>query len=172
VSTQVFGSPDSFAIEYRAAGMPLYGAVRIWIRGISVGNIDSPMLLGTFAEGLNSMRGPRRTCSQLLFTHDRDVPPFDVLRGIPHWSFGEPFDDFAFVYYAVLELRAVYWVWSARDPFLRLQPEYPKGVHKAGVPFESYDSTVGEMLRALNVPDDVAPGVPWAFDPRKVRRHD
>jgi hypothetical protein len=162
-----FGERDNFAIEYRPmTSPPLCGGIRIWVKGLWLGEIESPEMMGHIAEGLNSVRGDRRKQSRIVYACADDVPSFDDLYGRSHWSFGEAFDDFDFVYYAVRNTEQVHFAWRATEGLLKRHPTYPSGMHNEGIKFDVYDRVVGSFLAELHVPDKVAPGVKWAVDPR------
>ena len=164
----LLGNKNPFAIELNLVpSVPLFGGIRFWFCDDWLGELKVPILLGHIAEGLNAVRGSRRYRCRLAFLHDEEVPSFEALHRQSHWSFGESFDDFAFVYFAVHETRTVHWVWEARAPILQKNPNYPARILRASIPYDSYDAVVGEFLKTLSVPDDVEAGVTWSFDPRK-----
>ncbi len=167
----MFGNPESFAIELeRELRIPLMGAVRIWVGGLWIGDIDNSMDLGSMCERLNSLRGPRREKSKLLFTDEHAAPDFNTLRGFGGWSFGEPFDDFECVYYAAARTRLIHWMWLADENWRIRHPDYPAGIYRGHARFDEYDHVVGALLSALEVPDDVTPGYQWIYDPRDSYR--
>lgn len=169
MNTVTIGKKDRFGIEYALipSKLALLGSVRVWFNGLWIGDNQYTFLIGSLCERLNSLRGVRRTRSSLLYADDSEVPTFQHLHGRSSWSFGEAFDDFSFVYYAVAKTERLHWVWRSHEEIRQRYPDYPAGLHRESVDFAEYDDVLGEFLRRVNVPDDVEPGIRWAFDPRQ-----
>ena len=109
---RVFGSKETFGVEYlpEETGRRA-GGISFWFSGRWLGELENPIMLDIVAYRLVTLLGARRAASLLLFKDDASVPSFEALASQAHWSFGEPFDDFTFVYYAIAETQTVHWAW-------------------------------------------------------------
>jgi hypothetical protein len=166
MNRQMFGDPAVFAIEFRPRELRmLYAGAAVWFGNVWIGDADEPELLGSMAERMNKLRGERRSRSRLMFDTANQVDE-DELLDAGAWSFGPSFDDYRYIFYGLRDARTVNWLWRAHPEAIERHPAYPPGWHRSSVSFETYDRVVGQFLNALGVPDDVEPGVPWAYDPR------
>jgi hypothetical protein len=153
MATMIIGDPTLFAIEYELETLqPLSGRMRIWLEGRWFGDIRRSNFLYHVATSLQAMvvRDPNTVTA--LYTDADDVPGEDELFASGDSSWGDSFDDFHFVLYAVNSTMHIHFHWelpeSRRGNFLH----YPQGRHRVRVPYRIFDDVVTNFLSALALP--------------------
>jgi hypothetical protein len=151
----LIGDPAEFAIEYEvvsvsmAAGVKMvYGHVRLWLGNEWFADIREAMFLDYLCDVLNSLQ-QRCAKYRLLFKDLASVPSPDSMQLKGGWSFGEAFDDFDMIYYAVVAAGQIYFQWSLDSQFTAKYPGYSLDRHRHSVSFEAFDRVVNEFLGNL-----------------------
>ena len=150
MATTLIGDPSQFAIEYELLNpWPAFGRVRLWVDGEWFGDIRREMHLYHMAKMMRWMMlrepGPMR----LVYSSADHLPADDVLLVEASWSWGDSFDDFLFVLYAVEAERTVHVLWKLVESSVADFPGYPPGPHHASVPYTVFDVVVKRYVAAI-----------------------
>ena len=154
MSTFLIGQREDFAIELELLKVwPPYGYVRLWLGGIYLGDIREAMFLYGLWCSLRAMH-PRGN-KYNMYTASEEVPSYQTLWSRGGWSFGEGFDDFHLVYYAIENEGFVHFHWKLGVRPFRDHGEYPSGLHHYAIRFETFAAVVDEFTRVTHF--DVPP---------------
>lgn len=151
MTTSLIGDPNRFAIEYELeTANPPYGRAKICLDGMWFGDIQRSMFLYHMGCSLRAMvsRNPKVVP---VYSTSSAAPRDDELLSGVSWSWGDSFDDFLFVLYAVEEERCVHFIWALHESRASDFPDYPLGLHHCRVPFTVFDQVVGEFIRTLAI---------------------
>jgi hypothetical protein len=153
MGTTIIGDRNQFAIEYELLDpQPPFGRVRLWVNGKWFGAIQREMYLYHMAKMLKWMTLREPCGMRLVYVESADVPTDDELLAGVSWSWGDSFDDFLFVLYAVEAEKLVHVLWKLEESRTGDFPGYELGPHHARVPYTIFDSVVQQYLDAIRIP--------------------
>lgn len=152
MNTTFIGEATRFAIEYELeTPWPPYGRVRLWLDGLWYGDIRRNMFLYHMGSSLRGMASRDPSVIRCLYPRACDVPrEVELLSGLSE-SWGDVFDDFLFVVYAVEEDASVHFRWALHEARTGDIPGYPPGLHHARVPYAVFDPVVTGFVHALAI---------------------
>lgn len=149
----LIGDQQVFAIEYwLESPSPPFGRVRVWAENKWLGDFRREMFLYYMAENLRAMRDRNPIRLKHLYATPNDVPSDQELLDTLSWSWGDVFDDFLSIIYAVEAERTVHVLWALQPSRGSNFPGYPPGPHHARVPYTAFDGVVTQFVDALAVP--------------------
>jgi hypothetical protein len=153
VNSIVIGDQQVFAIEYMLESLsPPFGRVRVWAGNEWFGDFRREMFLYYMADNLRVMRDRSPVGLRHLYAAPEDVPSDHELLHSLSWSWGDVFDDFLFIIYAVEAERTVHVLWELHPSRVCDFPGYSPGPHHARVPYPAFDGVVTQFVDALAIP--------------------
>lgn len=153
MNTTLIGDAGRFAIEHELGdAWPPYGRARLWLDGLWFGDIRRSMFLHHLGSSLKAMVSRDPSVVRCVYPGPCDVPTEDRSLSGVSWSWGDSFDDFLFVLYAVDSERAVHFRWALHESRTGDIPGYPPGPHHARVPYAVFDAVVTDFVHALAIP--------------------
>lgn len=151
MTTTLIGDLNRFAIEYELeTADPPYGRAKLYLDAMWFGDIRRSMFLYHIGRSLKAMVSRNPTVVP-VYSSASTVPGDEELLSGVSWSWGDSFDDFLFVLYAVEEERCVHFIWSLHESRANDFPGYPLGVHHFRVPFTVFDTVVAEFTNTLAI---------------------
>ncbi|MGL6074347.1 MAG: hypothetical protein ACRC8S_09320 [Fimbriiglobus sp.] len=148
----LIGDPQAFAIEYSLQSLsPPFGRVRVWAGNEWFGDFRREMFLYYMADNLRAMRDRSPLRLRHLYAVAEDVPSDQELLHSLSWSWGDVFDDFLTIIYAVEAERMIHVLWALHPTRVSDFPGYSPGPHHARVPYLTFDGVVTQFVDALAI---------------------
>ncbi|VTS04900.1 hypothetical protein [Tuwongella immobilis] len=143
----IIGDRGRFAIEYALYDRPRpFGSVRLWIADLWIGDFGQTAYLDYFCRKLYFLHSKRVLRTKLAFVTQPSADQLVELSSIGNWSFGEAFDGFNLLYFAVAGDRCLSFRWEMADWLRETHPDYPGGVRVGKIDFNTYDEVVTPFL--------------------------
>lgn len=136
MGTTIIGNPSRFAIEYELeSAWPPSGRLTLWFDDLWFGDIRRSNFLYHMATSLQGMVSRDPSVVKCLYSDPSVVPGDDELLAGVGTAWGDSFDDFHFVLFAVESERNVHFLWELHQSREVDFPNYPLGPHHARVAY-------------------------------------